>query len=529
MTKGVSSLNSDMIVHGGKIYTMKTKDEVYQWMAINDGKIVCLGNEEPFNSFVGESTEIINLQNHVVIPGLYDCHVHLVQSGLNSEGIELLNVKSISELLDLIKKKTKTIAVGQLIKGYHFDVTKIEEKRFPTRYELDNISPDHPVWINSIEFHTSAINSLALNIVDLPYNIDGIKRDERNLPLGYFTGKASAYIRNRLLSGIDDSTRERGVQLKIAEAIKKGITTINAMEGGFSFHENDAKFISKNRSRYPIDIRLYYQSFDLEKASLINSDGIGGDIFIDGSFNSRTAAISKKYKDMDTYGNLYFNQDELNYFVSNVIKNDWQLALHAIGDRAIDQTLNAYAQVFSKETKSNHRCRIEHFELASEEQIKKAKELNLIISVQPSFEYFWGIPNGMYEKRLDETLSKRTNNFRKMVDEGLVLCGGSDSDVTEINPILGIHSAVNHPKPQFGLSVFEALEMFTKNAAFASFEEKTKGTLEIGKLADFCILNKNIFEIEKSEILTTEINATFKEGHNLYCADSFFIEVKTVE
>ena len=522
-------MKADIIIYNGRIHTMKTEDDIYKWMAIQDGKIIELGNDESYDSLIGNTTELINLNKRTIIPGMYDCHVHLVQSGLNSEGLELLNVKSISELLNLIKDKAKNYPLGQLIRGYHFDVTKIEEKRFPTRYELDSVSPEHPVWINSIEYHTSAINSLALNIVNLPYNIDGIKRDERSLPLGYFTGKASAYIRNRLLAGIDDLTRERGVQRTISQAIKKGITTINAMEGGFTFHENDAKFVAKNKKRYPIDIRLFYQSFDLEKATMIDSDSIGGDIFIDGSFNSRTAAISKKYNDMDTYGNLYFNQDELDYFVSNVINNGYQLALHAIGDRAIEQTLNAYSGALNESKDTDHRCRIEHFELATEEQIKKANELNLIISVQPAFEYYWGYQNGMYERRLDSSLSSRTNNFRKMIDQGLILCAGSDSDVTEINPILGIHAAVNHPKSQHGINVYEAIEMFTKNAAYASFEETLKGSLEIGKLADFCILSEDIFEINPKDIETIKVYGTYKEGYAIYCADDIAIEVNSIE
>lgn len=518
-----------MLVFGGKIYSMKSKEDIYSWMAISEGKILMLGNDESYEYIIDSTTEMVDIKGKILIPGFYDSHVHLVQSGLNSEGIDLFNVKSIDELLQLIECKTQVTPVGQLIRAYHFDVTKIKEHRFPTRYEIDSVSSDYPVWINSIEYHSSAINTLALNSVNLPYNIDGIKRDERSLPLGFFTGKASAYIRNRLLAGIDDTTRERGVQRRIAEAIKKGVTSINAMEGGFTFHENDAKFISRNRNRYPIDIRLYYQSFDLEKAAAINSDSIGGDIFIDGAFNSRTAAISKKYSDMDTFGNLYFNQDELNYFVTKVISSDYQLALHAIGERAIDQTLNAYEVAFSNNSSCNKRCRIEHFELATDEQIQRAKQLELIISVQPAFEYYWGNKGGMYERRLGVELNQRTNNFRKMVDEGLILCGGSDSDVTEINPILGIYSAVNHPKASFALTVYEAVEMFTKNAAYASFEEDKKGSLEIGKLADFCVLNQNIFEIPNSEIINTKVFGTFKEGNVLYCVDCPIIEVKTIE
>jgi len=520
---------ADLIVYNSTIYTVDKNNSVFDWMAVSHGKIFKLGTGDSFRKFGDENTEFIDLKGKTIIPGMYDCHVHLVQSGLNSEGIDLLNIQSISELIELVSEKTKKTKPGKLIRGFHFDVTKIKEKRFPTRYELDKCAPEHPVWINSIEFHTSAINSLALSFVNLPYNIDGIKRDERSLPLGYFTGKASAYIRNRMLDSIDDKTRMKGVAKIIDSAIKKGITSINAMEGGFTFHERDAKCILKNCAVFPIDVKVFYQSFDLNKAKELGVESIGGDIFIDGAFNSHTAAISIKYKDLNTKGNLYFKQDELDYFVLNVIKNKKQLSLHAIGDRAIEQTLKSYKKAFNAVEKTDHRCRIEHFELATDEQIKMAKKMDIIISVQPAFEYFWGEKDGMYEKRLDNSLSSRTNNFKKMIDAGLILCGGSDSDVTPINPILGIHAAVNHPKRNHSISVHEAIKMFTINAAFASFEDSIKGSLEIGKLADFCILNKNPYDIEKTSIKDIVVVGTFKEGNALYMSEKLENEANGYE
>jgi len=512
-------LGADLIIYNGNILPLVRREEALRWMAVKDGRIEALGGGESFEAHVGENTDFMDLKGCTVIPGFHDSHVHLVQSGLNTFGIDLREVTTIHRILELIREKTRTLPKGKLIRGYHLDVAKIEEKRFPTRHEIDQVSPEHPVWINSIEYHTSAVNTLALNSVNLPYNIDGIKRDERSLPLGYFTGKASAYIRNRLLAQIDAVTREEGVRIKIDQAVRQGITTIDAMEGGFTFHEEDARFIATHRNKYPIDIHLYYQSFDLEKARRLGVDAIGGDIFIDGAFNSRTAAVSRKYLDMDTCGNLYFNQEELDYFVEKTVAEGWQLALHAIGDRAIEQTLTAYERVFKAGGHPNRRCRIEHFELASLEHIRRAGKLGLVISVQPSFEYFWGYPGGMYDKRLDPSLSALTNNFRAMVDEGLLLIGGSDSDVTDIDPILGIHAAVNHPKAHFALSPLEALRMFTVNPAYASFEEAIKGTLEKGKLGDFCVLSGDPLQVDPAEIKNIQVLGTFKEGHSLYLDD----------
>lgn len=520
----------DLLVHDSNIISMDNKNNIYNWLAIKDGVIVDVGKGDEYNKYKEISSECYCLKGKTIIPGLYDCHVHLVQTGLNYQGVELKNVKSIEELLEIINQISKITPNGELLRAFHFDVTKTKERRFPTRHELDIASPNNPLWINSIEFHTSALNSLALNKINLPYSIDGIARDERNLPLGYFTGKASAFIRNKMLNYINDDMRMRGVQKAIQNAISKGITSINTMEGGFTFHEKDVYFIINNKETFPVDIKLYFQTFDLEKIMKYNLDCMGGDIFIDGSFGSRTAAISTEYKDFNNKnGKLYFNQNELNYFVSKAYENGLQITLHSIGDRAIEQVLNSHENAQRKQYRTDYRNRIEHFELANKEQVKRAKDLGLIISVQPAFEYYWGQKGGMYERRLGQEIASKTNNFRYMIDNGLILCGGSDSDVTEMNPLLGIYSAVNHPKKEHSIEVIEALKMFTINGAYASFEDDIKGSLEPSKFGDFVVLDQNPLTIPKEDINKIKVLATFKEGNIIYKNKQFRLWGEIIE
>lgn len=373
----------DLTIMNGKIYSME--GSIYNWMVIKDGLIVDLGIDMGYEMY--QSQEILDLKGKTVLPGFFDSHVHLVQTGLNFEGVEINHVQSIKELLSYIEEATQVTPVGELIRAYRFDVTKIDERRFPTRHELDQVSPNHPVWINSIEFHMSALNSLALHRINLPYNIDGIARDERNLPLGYFTGKASAFIRNRMFSLIDDELRFKGLKRAVNLAVSQGITSLHTMEGGYTFHEKDVSFILEHIDNMPVDLKLYFQTFDLQKIEKYDLNCLGGDIFIDGSFGARTAAISKLYNDFDTSGKLYFNQNELNHYVLKAHEAGHQIALHAIGDLAIEQTINAYENALMSFPRYDHRHRIEHFELATDEQMRKANQLNLIISVQPTFEY----------------------------------------------------------------------------------------------------------------------------------------------
>ena len=506
----------DLILYNARIYSLESTR--YDWMAIENGVIKALGYGNDYVEL--ETCECIDLKGKTVLPGFYDTHVHLIQTGLNYKGVDLSGIQTIDQLLTCIREASETVAKGKLIRAFRFDITQLKERRFPTRRELDKVSPNHPVWINSIEFHMSALNTLALHKVNLPYTIDGIARDERNMPLGYFSGKASAFIRHRMFDLMDNDLRESGMMKAVELAISKGITSLHAMEGGFTFHEKDVSFLYDNRHQAPIDIKLFFQTFDFSKIEKYNLDCLGGDIFIDGSFGARTAAISKPYEGTNLNGKLYFNQDELNFYVSDAHHRGYQMALHAIGDRAIEQTLNAYENALTTNPRRDHRHRIEHFELATEDQIRRAKDMDLVISVQPTFEYFWGESGGMYEHRLGKELASRTNNFRRMIDEGLILCGGSDSDVNRMDPILGIHSAVNHPKKTSSITVLEAVEMFTRNAAFASFEEDVKGSLKVGKMADFVILDRDIFETDSNLIKDAKILFTYKEGNQIYAYET---------
>jgi len=503
----------DLVLYNGKIYSMSKEGLSYSYMAIKDGIIKELGND--FNQRLISSENLIDLKGASILPSFSDAHVHLVQTGLNYLGLNLSDLKTIDEILERIAEKCKKTPAGKLIRGIHFDITNVEERRFPTRKELDEVSPNHPVWINSIEYHMSAVNSLALHLVNLPYFIDGIARDERNLPKGFLSGKASAFFRNRIFENITDRERMIGVSKAVNYGISKGITSIHAMEGGYTFHDKDVEFILKNKDQLPIDIHLFYQSYDVDKILENNLKRIGGDIFVDGSFGSKTAAVTDNYSDTDGNGKLYFTDEELDYFVKCALENNLQISLHTIGDRAIDQALRSFEKYIKTDDHKALRHRLEHFELPSERHMDLAKELNVDISVQPVFEYLWGHPGEMYEKRLGDRY-KITNQFNRYLEKGLRLIGGSDSDVTELNPILGIHTAVNHPKKESSISTYEAVRMFTYNSQYSVFKEEVKGTLEVGKIGDFVVLDQDLFHINPSTIKDTIVLKTFKDGKCIY-------------
>ncbi|MFZ5968675.1 MAG: amidohydrolase [Bacillota bacterium] len=506
----------DLLLYNGTIYTIDDKNTIFHWAAVRNGRIIDLGYGDGYKKHLPYANEEIDLKKKVVLPGFYDSFVHLVQTGLNMLSVDLSHAQSISEVLSTLHKKTKDASTVEFIRAIGFDELKIKEKRLPTRKELDECCPNHPVWVNRVEYHTSVVNSLMLHLMNLPFNIDGISRDEKGLPNGALTGKANAFLRSHILNSIPNEIRKKGVDMALKNALMKGITSINAMEGGFQFHDKDAEFIYHHQDLFPIDVNLYYQTINIHKVLNMGLKRIGGGIFLDGSFGSRTAALAEPYfDDPSTRGVLYFTQQELNDFILESHRLDLQIGVHAIGSRSIEQIISAYEYAQEKYPSKDIRHRIEHCELPTDDHLQRAKKLNLIFSMQPAYEFFWGGEDGMYQTRLG-TRRKMTNPFRKIIEAGLIITGGSDSDVTPMDPLLGIHAAVNHPTPEFSISVYEAIKLFTINGAKAVFEEKIKGSIEIGKYGDMVVLDKDPFFTDTKHLKDIQVLYTIKEGNILF-------------
>jgi len=507
----------DLLLYNGTILTIDDGDNVVNWIAAKDGRIIDLGCGSGYEQYVSATSEAVDLKGKTVLPGFYDSHVNLVQTGLNILSLNLSEVRCLDELFSMIRHKASQMPEGETIRAIGFDELKLMEKKIPTRYELDRCAPNNPVWINRVDYHTSIVNSPALHMLNLPFNLDGIIRDGRSLPNGQLTGRASALVRSYMLGRIPEAEIAKGVHMALSTAVENGITSVNAVEGGFTFHDRFAEYMLDNKNSFPIDITLFYQTVNVEKILQKGLKRIGGTIFLDGSFGSRTAALAEPYTDDGSKtGTLYFSQEELNSFVLEAHRNNLQIAVHAIGSRAIEQALTAYESAQSTYPRNDARHRIEHFELPSDEQIRRAGALGLVASVQPAYEHFWGGTGKMYETRLGEIRRKRTNPFNKFIKAGLIVAGGSDSDLTPMDPLLGIHSAVNHPTAEFAISVQDAIRLFTINSAKAVFEEETKGSLEKGKIADMVILDANPYMIDNSVIRDISVVATIKEGNIIF-------------
>jgi len=507
-------MHASILIKNGRCMTMEGKEEK-KWIAVEQNKIVAMGDNTEYESLIDGDTIVFDAGGNTVLPGFIDSHFHVIQTALDSISVDLSCAKTYEELGEQLREAASSFT-GGYIRGIRISEEQFTEGRFPGRTLLDKYCSDVPVVLNSMEYQVSILNTYAMLYFKIPFTAEGIELDRKQMPTGIFRKQANAILRTNILKNISDNIRKDAVEGIMGTLLMNGITTINAMEGGFMYSDKDADFLYEHGKEFPIDIELFYQTMDIEKIKAMGLKRLGGCLYVDGTFGARTAALSFQYADCPgTMGSLLLTQQEINDFVLNCYKNNLQLALYTIGDRAIEMAINAHENAFYQTGIIGLRHRLEHAELINEKQIQRAKELGILLSMQPSYETYWGGPGKMYEQRLGDKYIL-TNPFKEIIEKGVIICGGSDSDVTEPRPLLGIHSAVNHPVVKHRVDIYEALKMFTCNGAYGIFQEKNKGTLSVGKTADILILDRDILLVPSDQIEKARVRVTIKSGETLY-------------
>lgn len=511
---------ADLLIVNGRVLTMNPAQPTASALAVKDGKLVAVGSNAHVRSFRGPRTAVISAVGKTVLPGFIDAHTHFMQTGLNRLALDLTEVRTIEEIVSLVRARAEETAPGNWILGHGFDDSVLCEGRFPTAAELDDASAAHPVILTRRDHHSSVVNSAAWNILGIPAGTPGVEMDVRTgQPTGVLRAEANGLAREAVFRRLDGATREKGMRLAARLAVARGITTVHALEGASWFGEENALFLWKNAASLPLRVVLYYQTTAVEQVLKMGLPRIGGCILVDGSFGSRTAALSEPFADdPSTSGRLYFRDEELESFVVRAHRAGLQVALHCIGDRAIGQALRAYARALREYPRPDHRHRIEHCELPDDSHITETGKMGIVLSMQPAFEHLWGGPGRMYARRLGEERRKRTNPLRAILDAGITVAGGSDSDVTPMGPMLGVGAAVNHPTEQHRVQLPEALAMFTLGGARAAFEEREKGSLEVGKRADVVILDEDICAVDLNCLHRVGVRTTIVGGTVVYQA-----------
>lgn len=514
-------MNASMLIVNGACLTMDG-DRVFDWLALAGDRIIAAGHGTDYEGTV-IAEQVIDAKGCTVLPGFIDSHFHMVQTALDRLFVDLSQARSFDDIADLIKaagRKNPEIN----IQAIRIDESKLKEGRLPDRQELDRMWNDTAVWLNTFDYLTSALNTYGLLYYKIPFNQVGVEHDEKNMPTGIFRKSANDMLRANILNNTNDFYRLDALRQLMPGLAAQGLTTANAMEGGKVYSDRDAEFINdtiKNKRVY-LDMVLFFQTLDLDRIQRMGLTRVGGSLYVDGTFSSKNAAISFDYIDSPgERGTLYFTQENLDRFVEECYDRNYQLALYTIGDRAIDMALSAHERAAGLTGNTSLRHRLEHAELATPEHIRRAAELGMIFSMQPAFEAQWGGGHKLYAKRLGEKY-KLTNPFRQILDGGVKICGGSDSDTTEINYIHAIHSAVNHPVECHRVQRMEAIRMFTADGAYAIGKEHEKGMLREGFLADIIILNGDILSCTNEELKNLKVTATIKSGTLVYREGRFF-------
>ena len=317
-----------------------------------------------------------------------------------------------------------------------------------------------------------------------------------------------------------DEDRKKAVDRLVPQLFGLGLTTVAAMEGGnmsSSFDESpDAEFIYKYGENYKIAMELFYQTTDIRSVIEKGLHRIGGALYVDGTIGGRTAALCADYSDAPGKKGIYsIPPSQLRELVAECYRNNLQVGLDAIGDGAIEECLKAFEYAEERYPARKLRGRIEHAEMITQSQMLRAEKLGVILSMQPTYEGLWGGAGKMYQHRLGERY-KQTNAFREILDCGIVLCGGSDSNVTDPNPMLGIHYAVNHPVRRHRITVEEAIRMYTAIGAYGLFLEEHLGSLTAGKYADAVIFPVDLKSTDPKSLKTIRPLCTIKAGEIVF-------------
>lgn len=485
-----------------KIYSA-SKDS--DFLIVNNKKIEEFGRYD-FKPENISRIKKINFSRYFIFPGFIDSHTHFIHTGLNLSFISLNDISSNKDVIERLASRRKS---KDWVIAYGYDENKVKEKERITIEGLDKINKECKFAVIRIDYHSILLSSKALDEVNKLLNIK-VKHSS-----GWIKGRSISSVYKVIYENTSLEVKIKAVKDAVNLALSRGLTTVHALEGGQFSANKDIEILNEIKQRFPLNIVIYPQTTNVDWVKKRGFSRIGGCILVDGSFGSRTAALSSPYNDdPENCGILYFKYRNLYKFIEKAHRHELQVALHAIGDRAIKQAVDCMYEVVKIHGPARFNHRLEHFELPGRESIEKAKKSRICLSMQPAFEYFWGGSEKMYYKRLGDRI-RFTNPLRTLIKGGFLIAGGSDSDVTPINPLLGIHSAVNHPNHEERLSLTDAVKLFTENGAKIAYLEN-RGKIKKGFMADLVVLNKNPFEVKGDKIKNIEVVATITEGNVVY-------------
>ena len=535
---GCAKENADRIFVNTSIYTLNPANETANSVAVKDGRILFVGDEEKSYEYSDENTQLLDLKGMTLIPGLTDAHAHIGGTGKFLQTLNFHGTTSASEIVSRVKSAANRTPPGEWIEGRGWDQNDWKVKKFPTSALLDKVTPNNPVAFRRVDGHAYWVNQKVLDLAGITSETpdpDGgriIRLPNSNTPSGILIDNAMLLISDIIPTPSLELKKRRIVQA-LSYSLKLGLTTIHDA----STDSDEVAIYTALASEGRLNPRVYVM-LDDEKKLKEKQFKIGPQIglfnnhltirtiklYADGALGSRGALLLEPYSDdPDNSGLAVTPESELRASFAEGIKHGFQIAIHAIGDSGNRLVLDIVEDNLDLDLQKNHRSRIEHAQILSLDDILRFNLLGVIPSMQPTHgtsDMPWA------EDRIGSERIKGAYAWRKLLDTGVLIPGGSDSPVESLNPLWGIYSAVTRQdhegypeggwQPEERMTMEEAVKMFSAWAAYASFEEDLKGTIEVGKLADFTILSKDIFKEDPRVLLETKVLMTVIGGEIMY-------------
>ena len=518
-----------IVIINARIWTGNTAQPWAESIAVSGDSLIFVGDTEGGKKLIGSATKVIDAQGQMVVPGFIDSHVHIMDGAFSLTSVQVRDVKTKEDFIKGIAEYAKTMPSGAWITGGTWDHQNWGGV-LPEAAWIDSVTPNNPLWLMRGDGHMGIANSAALKLANISKTTKDIVGGEiiRNA-MGEPTGILKDNAMDILLKVVADppsEVKDKALDKALQLFASNGVTSVHHM-GNWdelaTFRRAHDRGDMKTRIYANVPLSTWARLRD-EIAKNGRGDkwlrigGLKG--FVDGSLGSHTAAMLNPFTDKPTDKGLFITPlDSLMFYTDEADKSGLHLIVHAIGDRAIREQLNIFEKIEKQNGNKNQRFRIEHAQHIDPQDIPRFASLKIIASMQP----YHAIDDGRWaEKVIGYERCRTTYAFKSLMDSGAQVAFGSDWYVAPPSPLKGIYAAVTrrtlddkNPNgwiPEQKITVEQALRAYTMGAAYASFDEKIKGSLEVGKLADFVILEKDITKIAPETIRNVRVMATILGG-----------------
>ena len=528
----LDKIEPEIILYNGNIYTVNPKEPKAQAVAIAGGRFIAVGNNDEVLRLATRRTKKIDAGHKTILPGFIDAHTHPAYSGIKHLKMVDCDLRSIKDIKDAISKRASITPKGNWVQGFKYDDTKTIEGRKINIADLDEAAPDHPVQITHRGGHTTYSNSLAFKLAKVDESTPNPQGGEfEKTADGKLTGcvkEAANNIFNTLIPNVDTrDERREGVKLISKMMAKTGITSATDALGS----PDDLQAYQDAYEAGDLSIRIYcmiyYTHIDKMIAAGVRT-GMGNEwvriggmkMTCDGSISERTARLSQPYIGRpNDYGILVMDEEQMYPYAKKAYDAGWQIGIHANGDVGIDTTLKLYERLNKENPKQNPRFRIEHCTVINDNLIQRMKTLGVIPTPFSTYVYFHGEKMKLYgEERLQHMFA-----LRSFLDAGIRPTQASDYPPGPFEPMMALQSSVTRTDINGNVwganqkvTVEEAIKIGTINGAYASFEEKIKGSVESGKLADLVVLGRDPMKENPSTLITIPVERTMAGGKWVY-------------